>query len=72
LLTLPRPAELGARFRDRPLYLRLVQQPLQRAEVWAWRRHPSPVLIALNLHELLDRPRRGGRGAGMAGANFGR
>jgi hypothetical protein len=35
LLTLDRLAELGERFRDRPLYLRLVQQPLQRADVRA-------------------------------------
>lgn len=44
LLTLHRLAELGERFRDRLLYLRLVQQPLQRAEVWAWRRQTRPRL----------------------------
>jgi hypothetical protein len=44
LLTLDRLAESGERFRDRPLYLRFVQQPLQRAEVRAWRRQVRPRL----------------------------
>jgi hypothetical protein len=44
LLTLERLAELGERFRDRPLYLRFVQQPLERAEVRAWRRATRPRL----------------------------
>ncbi|MFW3170954.1 hypothetical protein [Geodermatophilus sp. CPCC 206100] len=43
-LTIDRLGELGERFRDRPLYLRFVQQPLQRAEVRAWRRETRPRL----------------------------
>jgi hypothetical protein len=43
-LTLHRLAELGKRFRDRPLYLRFVQQPLQRAEMRVWRRQTRPRL----------------------------
>jgi hypothetical protein len=43
-VTLHRLADLGERFRDRPLYLRFVQQPLQRAEMRAWRRQTRPRL----------------------------
>ncbi len=37
-LALDRLGELGEQLRDRPLYLRYVQQPLMQAEVRAWRR----------------------------------
>ncbi|NEM06898.1 hypothetical protein [Geodermatophilus normandii] len=43
-LTLEGLGALGEQFRDRPLYLRYVQQPLQRAEVRAWRRRTRPRL----------------------------
>jgi hypothetical protein len=43
-LTLDRLGELGARFRDRPLYLRFVQRQLDRHEVRAWRRADRPRL----------------------------
>ncbi len=37
-------AEAGLRYRDRPLYLRFVQEQLSRAEVAAWRREDRPRL----------------------------
>jgi hypothetical protein len=43
-LTLDRLADLGAQFRDRPLYLRLVQQQLTRSQVRTWRRQTRPRL----------------------------
>src|SRR3712207_790817 len=43
-LTLDRLGELGEQLRDRPLYLRYVQQPLQRAEARGWRRQTRPRL----------------------------
>jgi hypothetical protein len=43
-LTLDRLADLGEQYRDRPLYLRLVQQPLTRSQVRTWRRHTRPRL----------------------------
>jgi hypothetical protein len=43
-LTLDRLADLGERFRDRPLYLRLVQQSLSRAQARTWRRQTRPRL----------------------------
>jgi hypothetical protein len=43
-LTLERLADLGELFRDRPLYLRLVQRPLARSQVRAWRRQTRPRL----------------------------
>jgi hypothetical protein len=43
-LTLDRLGDLGERYRDRPLYLRLVQQPLTRSEVRAWWRETRPRL----------------------------
>jgi hypothetical protein len=43
-LDLDRLGELGRGFRDRPLYLRFVQEPLSRAEVRAWRREDRPRL----------------------------
>jgi hypothetical protein len=43
-LTLDRLCQLGARFRDRPLYLRFVQKQLDRREVRAWRRSTRPGL----------------------------
>ncbi|WP_369252610.1 hypothetical protein [Geodermatophilus amargosae] len=43
-LTLEGLGALGEQFRDRPLYLRYVQRPLQRAELRAWRRQTRPRL----------------------------
>ena len=43
-LTLARLCQLGARFRDRALYLRFVQNQLGRREVRAWRRSTRPGL----------------------------
>jgi hypothetical protein len=43
-LTPERLAEAGLRYRDRPLYLRFVQEQLSRAEVAAWRREDRPRL----------------------------
>ena len=43
-LTLDRLGELGEQLRDRPLYLRYVQQPLIRTEVRGWRRQVRPKL----------------------------
>jgi hypothetical protein len=43
-MTLDRLSDLGERFRDRPLYLRLVQQPLSRSQVRAWWRDTRPRL----------------------------
>jgi len=43
-LTLDHLGQLGTRFRDRPLYLRFVQQQLGRHEVRAWRRADRPRL----------------------------
>jgi len=43
-LTVDSLGELGRRYRDRPLYLRFVQQPLARAEVRRWWRETRPRL----------------------------
>jgi hypothetical protein len=43
-LTIDRLGDVGEQFRDRPLYLRFVQQPLERAEVRAWWRETRPRL----------------------------
>ena len=42
--TLDRLGKLGEQLRDRPLYLRSVQQPLARTEVRTWRREIRPRL----------------------------
>jgi len=43
-LTLDRLCELGRRFRDRPLDLRFVQEPLSRADMRRWHREDRPRL----------------------------